>query len=99
MASGAGLVLYLGFVPARAIVDQSRERDRLAVELARLNARQADLDARARLLRSDDEIDRLARVYHHLVRPGEEAYVVIPGPSPDSDPLPRPDPDAPGPGP
>ncbi|MBA3956673.1 MAG: septum formation initiator family protein, partial [Acidimicrobiia bacterium] len=53
---------------------------RVEEQVAVLGEQNRLLEERARLLRDDAEIERLAREEYHLVRPGEEAYVVLPGP-------------------
>jgi hypothetical protein len=75
--SGVGV---LAVFPAEALLSQGRHRDDLAAELARLSARNRDLGQRARLLDTDGEIERLARLEYDMVRPGEEAYALMPAP-------------------
>ncbi len=72
-------VLALAVFPAKAWLDQRRHRQALTAQLATLEDRNRALEARAAELRSDEEIERLARQYN-LVRPGEEAYFVLPPP-------------------
>ena len=52
----------------------------------------AALQARVDRLHTDAEIERLAREQHNLVRPGEEAFAVLPAPTTEPAPenLPRP---------
>jgi cell division protein FtsB len=86
-------VLALAVFPAKAVLDQRRTRDDLAGQLADLNDRNRVLEERAAELRTDEEIERLARQYN-LIRPGEEAYFVLPRPAA---PTPAPAPEAPPP--
>ena len=72
-------VVALGVFPLKAVLDQRRNRDALAAQLTTLNGQNAALQARVDQLRSDEEIERLARQYN-LVKPGEEAYFVLPRP-------------------
>ncbi len=74
-------VLALAVFPAKAWLDQRRLRRELAAQLATLDDRNRALEARVAELRSDEEIERLARQYN-LVKPGEEAYFVRPRPQP-----------------
>ena len=71
-------VLGLGAFPARAYLDQVNQREELARqvdELARVNAQ---LDAERARLGTPEAIEQLARQRYQLVRPGEEAYVILP---------------------
>lgn len=71
-------VLVLGSFPARAYLDQLDQRkdlERRAVALDAGNARLAD---KAAHLGTDDAIERLARERYQLVKPGEEAYAILP---------------------
>lgn len=75
-------ILFLAVFPARTYVDQRRAlraAERRVVVLSRQNDR---LAARARRLDTDEEIERLAREQYDLVRPGEEAYAILPSPPP-----------------
>ncbi len=84
-------VLALAVFPAEAWLDQREQRKALAAQLADLNDRNRVLEERVGQLRSDEEIERLARQYN-LVKPGEEAYFVLPRPA-----APAPEPEAPPP--
>ncbi len=76
-----GVVLLAGF-PARAWIAQRHERERTAATLRDLAAQNRRLEDRARLLQTDAEIERLARKDYNLVRPGEEAFAILPRPGP-----------------
>jgi cell division protein FtsB len=82
-----GVLLLAGF-PARAWIAQRQERDRVAASRRELAAQNRRLEDRARLLQTDAEIERLARKDYNLVRPGEEAFAILPGPSPAPAPAP-----------
>ena len=71
-------VLALALFPARAYQDQLRQRSELETELRALRNQNRALEERARLLDSDEEIERLARREYGMVRPGEEAYTILP---------------------
>lgn len=84
-------VLALGVFPAKAWLDQRQQRKTLAAQLATLSAENQALDARAAQLRTDEEVERLARQYN-LVKPGEETYFILP--RPEAAPAPAPAPEA-----
>lgn len=77
-------VLVLAVFPTRAYLDQRHQRRQVAAEVARLATANRGLEERVRLLHTDAEIERLAREQYHLVRPGEEAYAVLPPAPPAS---------------
>jgi cell division protein FtsB len=70
--------LLVGVFPTRTFFSQRRdiaaEEERLEV-LTKENQR---LAARVEQLHTDEEIERLAREQYNLVRPGEEAYAILP---------------------
>ncbi len=72
-------VVALGVFPTQAWLDQRHRRKAMAAQLAALGDRNDTLEQRAAELGTDAEIERLARQYN-LVRPGEEAYFVLPRP-------------------
>lgn len=72
-------VLALAVFPAKAYVDQRRNRKALAAQLATIEEQNRVLDQRVAQLNSNEEIERLARQYN-LIRPGEEAYFIRPRP-------------------
>ena len=75
-----GVLLLAGF-PARAWVAQRNERKKVAAEVQEMAAQNRRLEDRARLLQTDAEIERLARKDYSLVRPGEEAFAILPSAS------------------
>jgi cell division protein FtsB len=81
-----GVLLLAGF-PARAWVAQGHERERVAASVRELAAQNRRLEDRARLLQTDAEIERLARKDYNLVRPGEEAFAILPTASPTPAPV------------
>jgi len=87
-------VVALAVFPAQAYLEQRRQRTELAAEVAKVGAENRTLENRTSQLATDAEIERLARGYN-LVKPGEEAYFVLPqaGPPPTTPPPPA----APGP--
>ncbi|MFN3216208.1 MAG: FtsB family cell division protein [Acidimicrobiales bacterium] len=76
----ASIVVVLGYAvfPTRTWLDQRATIAERQDELAALDAEIAELTATVRLLGTDTEIERIARVDHGLVKPGEEAYAVLP---------------------
>lgn len=77
-------VLLLGVFPTRSFFAQRDEIARERTKLAVLDRENAKLAERAARLQSDAEIERLAREQYSLVKPGEEAYAILP--SADVDP-------------
>jgi cell division protein FtsB len=82
-----GAVVLVGFLfgavfPTRTYLAQRREIAAANRRLALFSEQNGHLEAEARRLRSDEEIERIARARYNLVRPGEEAYAVVPTPPP-----------------
>ena len=72
----------LGVVPVRAYVNQQRDLASTSQRLAALKARNGELRDRVRVLKTDDEVVRLAREQFGMVRPGEK-LILIAGLRPD----------------
>jgi len=86
-------VVGLGAFPARAYFDQQHQREELARQVDELARANAALAAERDHLGTEEAIERLARERYQLVRPGEEAYVILPeagGPPAASGPAPAP---------
>ena len=82
LVGGALLVVLLvgGVFPTRTYLHQ---RDAIAAEerkVAVLSSENEKLAAKVDRLHTDAEIERIAREQYNLVRPGEEAYAILPGP-------------------
>ena len=80
-------VVFVGFVfgavfPTRTYLAQRREIAAAAERLELFRAQNGELEAAVERLQRDDEIERLARSRYNLVRPGEEAYAILPVPAP-----------------
>ena len=75
-------VAFVALFPSRTYLAQRRDLQGAERRLAVLGAESARLAERAAALRTDAEIERLAREQYGLVRPGEEAYAVLPAPVP-----------------
>jgi cell division protein FtsB len=78
--------------PVGTYLDQRRE---IAAERGRsavLDEQTRALQARADQLKTDTEVERLAREQYGLVKPGEEAYGILPSPTtaPPAAPAPAP---------
>lgn len=74
-------VLFLAVFPTRTYLSQRRDLAATARRVAVLSAQNAELAARVQRLNTDEEIERLAREQYDLVRPGEEAYAILPAPA------------------
>ncbi len=71
-------VLVLGAFPVRAYLDQLAQREALAARAQALTERNRALAEQAQRLETDEAIEQLARDRYQLVRPGEEAYTILP---------------------
>jgi cell division protein FtsB len=82
MAVGAVAVVLLVFVfPTRTYVNQRRQLAATASELRLLNSQNSQLTDEVARLRTDSEIERIAREQYHLVQPGESAIAILPAPT------------------
>lgn len=85
VASAAVIAVLLLFVfPTRTYLDQRHQLALATQQLKVLNSANAQLSAQADKLHSNNEIERIARDRYHLVRPGEQAFAILPAPSPPS---------------
>jgi cell division protein FtsB len=75
----AGVLVYAVF-PVRTALDQRAAIDRSHEQIEMLRRANDRLEDRAESLRTDEEIERLAREQYGLVKPGEESYGVLPPP-------------------
>ena len=86
-------VLFVAVFPARTYLDQRHQRQEVAAQIKATDAKNKALEQRVRTLNTDAEVERLAREQYNLVRPGEEAYAILPTrPAPPSQPAPQPKP-------
>ncbi|MCU1457163.1 MAG: septum formation initiator [Actinomycetia bacterium] len=82
LASLAVVALLFVFVfPTRSYLTQRHDLAQAESRLQLLRSQRKQLDREAAKLGTDTEIERLARETYHLVKPGEQAYVVIPSAS------------------
>ncbi|MBK5221947.1 MAG: septum formation initiator family protein [Acidimicrobiia bacterium] len=73
--------LFLSVFPTRTWLDQRGAISDSRAELAELDAELGALDERVGALDSPEEIERLAREDYGMVKPGEEAYGILPLPA------------------
>ena len=91
-------VLLLGAFPVRAYLDQGNQRASLTGRVAALTAKNDELARKAEELKDPHVVEALARERYQLVRPGEEAYAILPTdqsaatPPPTPPPAPKPHP-------
>ena len=81
MVAASAAVLVVGMVPVRDWLDQRSTTEELLAELAEVEGVNAAYRDRIDALNTDEEIERRARAEYNLVRPGEDAYAVLPPPS------------------
>jgi cell division protein FtsB len=75
-------VLFLAVFPTRTWLDQRSDRAAVTRRMKVLSSENRRLEKRVDRLHTDAEIERLAREQYNLVRPGEEAYALLPAPDP-----------------
>jgi hypothetical protein len=73
-------VLGLFVFPTRSYLDQRRELSSTEQRIRILAAQNAALSAQVDKLHTDAEIERIAREQYHLVKPGEQAFAILPAP-------------------
>ena len=74
------IIAFLGaFVfPTRTLLNQRDQIKSAQQRVAELDANNASLRKQIDELGSDSAIERIAREQHNLVKPGEDAYAVLP---------------------
>jgi cell division protein FtsB len=72
------VLLFIAVFPARTYLDQHRARQETQAKIRATEASNHRLERRIQVLRTDAEVERLARAQYNLVRPGEEAYAILP---------------------
>ena len=83
-------ILFGAVYPTRTYLAQRRDLRAAHQKLALFKEQNAHLDAEAKRLQSDAEIERIARARFNLVKPGEEAYAVVAVPPKPGDPVAQP---------
>jgi cell division protein FtsB len=79
-AAGATLaVLVLVVFPTRSYLKERGDTNSATHQLQSLDAQNRQLTDQIGRLNTDAEIERLARKDYGLVKPGEEAYAILPG--------------------
>ncbi len=73
-------VLFVVVFPTRSYLAQRAAIRKAQSRLAVLDRRNRRLSAESRRLTTPTEIERLARAQYGLVRPGEQAYAILPAP-------------------
>ena len=72
------VLLFIAVFPARTYLDQRRTRQETLTRIHATEATNRRLEQRIQVLHTDAEVERLARAQYNLVRPGEEAYAILP---------------------
>jgi len=71
-------VLFAFVFPTRAYVEQRGQVHAAETHLAVLKQQGAILRREQQRLQSDAEVERIARSRYNLVKPGEQAYAIVP---------------------
>jgi cell division protein FtsB len=74
----AGLVYFM--FPTATWLEQRAEAAEVEDQLNELLAEQRELRTHISRMRTDEEVERIARRDFNFVHPGEEAYAVLPAP-------------------
>ncbi|MFP5326519.1 MAG: FtsB family cell division protein [Acidimicrobiia bacterium] len=77
--------LFLFVFPTRTWLQQRQQIDAAEARLEVLDDQNRRLSARVNELQTDAEVERIAREQYQLVRPGEEAYAILPAPGAPAD--------------
>ena len=73
-------ILFGAVYPTRTYLAQQRDLKAARHKLELFQRQNGRLEAEAKRLESDEEIERIARARFNLVKPGEEAYAIVPVP-------------------
>jgi cell division protein FtsB len=73
----AGL-LFLFILPGRTYLSQRSNLSAATARIRVLGAENAKLQQRVKQLQTDGEVERLARQQYGLVKPGEQAFAILP---------------------
>ena len=85
-------VAVVALLPIRTYLSQRQELSAAERRVQVLSGQNGELAERVQRLNTDAEIERLAREQYSLVRPGEEAFALLPPPEPKPAPRPPPKP-------
>lgn len=70
-------ILFGAVYPTRTYLAQQRDLKAAQHKLELFRQQNGRLEAEAKRLESDEEIERIARARFNLVKPGEEAYAIV----------------------
>ncbi|HUS60728.1 MAG TPA: septum formation initiator family protein [Acidimicrobiales bacterium] len=73
-------VLAIAIFPTRTYLAQRQRLEATEQRLELLRQQNASMSRRVDELGTDEEVERLAREEYQMVRPGEEAYALLPPP-------------------
>lgn len=73
-------VLFVAIFPTRTYLAQRQRLEQTRERLELLQQQNASMAQRVDELHTDEEVERLAREQYQMVRPGEEAYALLPPP-------------------
>ena len=73
-------ILFGAVYPTRTYLAQQRDLRTAHHRIELFKQQNGRLEAEAKRLESDEEIERIARARFNLVKPGEEAYAIVPVP-------------------
>tara|TARA_Y100001970_G_C13870360_1_gene668709 strand:+ start:280 stop:609 length:330 start_codon:yes stop_codon:yes gene_type:complete len=76
-------LMLLGIIPIQEWFEVRDTKNELLVELAKVEELNQSYQVSIDALNTDEEIERIARLEHNLVKPHEEAYYVLPVSSAD----------------
>lgn len=79
LALGSVAALFMFVYPSRSLLQQRREANHVQDRIELLRSENQKLESEQARLESDAEVERRAREEFSLVRPGEKAYVIVPG--------------------
>jgi cell division protein FtsB len=75
-------LLFIGVYPVRTYFSQRASLHHAERQIDVLTTQNNKLAEQAQQLNTDSEIERLAREQYNLVRPGEQAFAILPAPPP-----------------
>jgi cell division protein FtsB len=74
-------LLFAFVYPTRTFLDQRAATGKAQAQLELLQSENARMARETKKLRTDSEIEKLAREKYGLVKPGERAFVILPAPT------------------
>lgn len=86
---GIPLVVLAGFaalfiVPTKSWLNQRKQYNETVRKLEAVKQANSKLDDRIATLKTDEEVERIARARYNLVRTGDQVIVVLPAPAPNA---------------